>query len=66
MAAHSVLAVEDSPPGLGAARAAGLACVVVTNDDTRGEHFPGAVAVLDGYEGLDAVRCAALVGMPPT
>lgn len=50
------LAVEDSPPGLAAARAAGLACVVVTNDYTAGECFPDAAAVLPSFDGLDAAR----------
>lgn len=56
-----VLAVEDSPPGLSAARAAGLACVVVVNTYTRDGAFPGAVAVLDGFTELDVDRCAELV-----
>lgn len=56
-----VLAVEDSANGLRSARAAGLACVVVTNAYTRGQDLTGAAAVLDGFAGLDAARCAALV-----
>ncbi len=56
----TVLAVEDSPPGCAAARAAALCCVVVTNDYTRDGRFPGAAEVLDGFESLDARRCAAL------
>lgn len=55
------LAVEDSAPGLAAARAAGLACLVVANDYTRDGDFTGAAAVLDGFGGLDATRCAALL-----
>lgn len=60
----AVLAVEDSPPGLAAARAAGLACLVVPNDYTRAGPFPGATAVRDGFEGLDAGACAALLDAP--
>lgn len=56
------LAVEDSPPGLGAALAAGLRCVVVTNDYTVAGPFPGAAAVLPGFADLDARRCALLLG----
>ena len=40
-----VLAVEDSSNGLRAALAAGLDCIVVTNDYTRGQDFSGAAAV---------------------
>lgn len=39
------LAVEDSENGLRAALAAGLECVVVTNDYTRGQDFTGALAI---------------------
>ena len=63
--AESVLAVEDSAVGFQAARAAGLATVVVTNDYTAEQEFPGATAVLcefDGPEPLDAQRCRDLHG----
>lgn len=56
------LAVEDSAPGLAAARAAGLRCLVVANDYTRDADFAGAAAVLDDFTGLDTARCAALLG----
>jgi HAD superfamily hydrolase (TIGR01509 family) len=60
-----VLAVEDSPPGCAAALRAGLACLVVTNDDTAvsdggaaadggvaaAERFPGAALVVSGFGG---------------
>jgi HAD superfamily hydrolase (TIGR01509 family) len=49
VAAGSAMAVEDSENGLRAALAAGLACVVVTNDYTRGQDFTGARAVLPGF-----------------
>ncbi len=51
LAPESVLAVEDSQPGLRAARRAGLATVVVTNDYTAGQDFTGAAAVFDGFDG---------------
>ncbi len=43
------LAVEDSPPGLAAARAAGIACVVVASQYNRAAQFPGALAVVHSY-----------------
>lgn len=59
--AAEVLAVEDSPPGLQAARRAGLSCLVVTNEYTAAQAFAGAATVLPGFDGLDADRCAALL-----
>jgi HAD superfamily hydrolase (TIGR01509 family) len=43
------MAIEDSTPGLEAALAARLPCVVVTSAYTRGDAFPGAIAVVPGY-----------------
>lgn len=43
------LAIEDSPPGLAAARAAGLGCVVVASAYNLGADFSAASAVVDGY-----------------
>jgi len=48
--AGAAVAVEDSATGLAAARAAGLACVVVVNDYTAGEDMGGAQLVLDGVD----------------
>lgn len=59
--AAEVLAVEDSPPGLRAARRAGLSCLVVTNEYTAAQAFAGAAAVLPGFDGLDTARCATLL-----
>lgn len=56
--AVAALAVEDSPPGLAAARSAGLSCVVVTNGYTHAAAFPGAAAVLSSFDTLDAAGCA--------
>ncbi len=47
--AARALAVEDSSNGLRAALAAGLGCVVVTNDYTRAQDFSGAAAVYPGF-----------------
>jgi HAD superfamily hydrolase (TIGR01509 family) len=41
------LAIEDSANGVQAAQAAGLRCIAVVNDYTRGQDLSGAVAVLD-------------------
>ena len=54
-----VVAVEDSTDGLCAARAAGLATVMITTDLTRNDDFTGAMAVLPGYDGLLAARLTA-------
>lgn len=47
--AATTVAVEDSHEGLAAAKAAGLACVVVTNGYTAGHDLAGADLVLDGF-----------------
>jgi HAD superfamily hydrolase (TIGR01509 family) len=41
--------IEDSLNGLRAAKAAGLACVIVVNDYTRAQDFEGADLVLEGF-----------------
>ncbi|CAN5199923.1 HAD family hydrolase [soil metagenome] len=53
LAPPEVLALEDSANGLTAARAAGLACVVVVNDYTADHDFDGAAMVVDTFEKLD-------------
>lgn len=54
--AESVLAVEDSAHGLRAARAAGVATIVVTTERTEADDFTGAAAVLPGYDPLSISR----------
>jgi HAD superfamily hydrolase (TIGR01509 family) len=49
LAAPAAPAIEDSRNGLRAAKAAGLACVIVVNDYTREQDFEGADLVLDGF-----------------
>ena len=44
------VAVEDSGPGLKAARAAGMATVVVTNDYTRDHDLTGAAMVRESFD----------------
>lgn len=46
--AEACVAVEDSERGLAAARAAGLRCLVIPNEITRGCTFQGATAILPG------------------
>jgi HAD superfamily hydrolase (TIGR01509 family) len=43
------VALEDSSNGLRAALAAGMECVVVTNEYTRDQEFSGAAAVYPGF-----------------
>jgi hypothetical protein len=43
------VAVEDSGPGWEAARAAGITCVVVANDETNLPTVAGAPLVIDGF-----------------
>jgi HAD superfamily hydrolase (TIGR01509 family) len=46
------LAVEDSPRGLAAAKAAGVPCIVVPTDLTRHLDFIGALSVEDDVSGV--------------
>ncbi|HKM99665.1 MAG TPA: HAD family phosphatase [Candidatus Binataceae bacterium] len=49
------IAIEDSRRGLTSALAAGLRCIVVPNDLTRGADFSGATAVLDNIRSVPAM-----------
>ena len=51
LSAAAAPAIEDSRNGLRAAKAAGLACVIVVNDYTRDQDFGAADLVLDGFGG---------------
>ncbi|MET8154420.1 HAD-IA family hydrolase [Actinoplanes sp. NPDC049668] len=51
--AREAVAVEDSPPGLAAATAAGITCLVVASEYHLDMPFPGAAAVLPGYLATD-------------
>ena len=54
---EACVAVEDSERGLAAARAAGLRCLVIPNEITRGCSFQGATAILPGAAAvLDALN----------
>jgi HAD superfamily hydrolase (TIGR01509 family) len=59
--AARALAVEDSGNGLRAALAAGLDCVVVTNDYTSGQDFSGAAAVYPCFGSCLADRSGPLL-----
>lgn len=56
LAPASALALEDSANGLAAACAAGIPCVVSPSVYTRGDAFDAALAVIDEWESLDALR----------
>jgi beta-phosphoglucomutase-like phosphatase (HAD superfamily) len=49
--AGAVLAIEDSAPGVAAAKSAGLRCVAVPSHMTSGSDFSGADLVLDSLAG---------------
>ncbi|WP_339616616.1 HAD family phosphatase [uncultured Gilvimarinus sp.] len=48
--ADTGIAIEDSPTGLRSALAAGLPCIVVQNEYSRGLDFSGATVVLDSMQ----------------
>lgn len=58
IAAENGLAVTGTAAGLGAARAAGLATVVVPTGYTAADNFPGAAAVRSAYDGDDPLLAA--------
>lgn len=66
IAAGAVLAIEDSINGLGAARGAGLACLVTLGVDSSEEpvqHFEAAAAVVEGL-GDPGLPCRVRRGPP--
>jgi HAD superfamily hydrolase (TIGR01509 family) len=52
VAAHEAVAIEDSPHGVSAAKAAGLFCIAVPNEVTRPLDFRHADMVVDSLEDL--------------
>lgn len=54
------MAVEDSLPGALAARAAGLACLVVPSAYTHGSPFPIGTVTVPDFTAIDATGLAAL------
>lgn len=63
LAAADCLVIEDAPPGIRAAHAAGMRCVAVATSRTRAE-LGEAEAVVDTLVGLDAHRLWQLVAAP--
>jgi HAD superfamily hydrolase (TIGR01509 family) len=49
------IAIEDTERGMKSAQAAGLRCIIVPNEFTRGCPFEGAVAVLESIHRLPAL-----------
>ncbi|KQC08589.1 MAG: hypothetical protein APR62_04430 [Smithella sp. SDB] len=49
------LVIEDSPRGLAAATSAGLKCIVIPSNFTRGRDFAGACNVLDSIKDIPSV-----------
>jgi HAD superfamily hydrolase (TIGR01509 family) len=58
--ADECIAVEDSPRGLAAARAAGLRCIVLRSDLLDGYVFSGAYRIVDSYRQLESELDALL------
>ena len=58
--AERCVVVEDSYKGLCAALAAGMTCIVVPNDYTRGGDFSRAAAVLQSIRDLTPTRAVAI------
>lgn len=54
LSADSCIAIEDSSTGFQSALAAGLPCLVVQNDYSRGTDFSGAAVVLDSLHEAQA------------
>lgn len=50
--AQQCLVIEDSPRGLQAATGAGIRCIVIRSELTRGHHFDGAHQVVDSVPEL--------------
>lgn len=60
--AQSSIAIEDSPNGIAAAKAAGLFCVAVPNRMTKGLPLQGADLVLDSLSDLTLEELAQIAG----
>jgi len=60
---HSAVALEDSPHGVSAAKAAGMFCVAVPNEMTRGSSFEHADLVLPSLAGVDLDGLLSRLGM---
>jgi HAD superfamily hydrolase (TIGR01509 family) len=61
---HAAIAIEDSPNGVRAAKAAGIPCVAVPNPITRRLDLSHADVVLDTLDGVGVGDLAAAVRTP--
>ena len=61
---EEALALEDSEAGLAAARAAGLACVIVASDYTKNGRFDGAALAVDGWVAPQVLADPLKIGHP--
>ena len=59
IAPGEAIAIEDSPAGLAAARAAGLACLITRSVYFAGADFSGAAAVLDDLDAAPVWPCTS-------
>jgi HAD superfamily hydrolase (TIGR01509 family) len=64
VAPHEAIALEDSPNGVAAAKAAGLWCVAVPNDLTRALDLRHADALVDSLANMTLDRLLGLVSRP--
>jgi len=53
VSARRAIAIEDSSPGVQSAKAAGLTCVAISTDSTRGSDFTSADYILHSTEALN-------------
>jgi beta-phosphoglucomutase-like phosphatase (HAD superfamily) len=60
--AEEAIAIEDSPNGVAAARAAGIFCVAFPNDVTHALDFSQADLVLASLEDMPLTELVARVG----
>jgi len=60
--AREAIAIEDSPNGVAAARAAGIFCVAFPNDVTRGLDLSQADLLLESFEDVTVGELIARVG----
>ena len=58
----SAVAFEDSPPGLHAAKAAGMKCVVIPSTLTKHRDFTGADLIIDSLENYDLKVLLSILG----
>jgi HAD superfamily hydrolase (TIGR01509 family) len=65
VAPEEAVAIEDSPHGLAAAQAAGVACVVAPSRITEADEFEGADLVVPSPAAISLDEILAIAGPPP-